>query len=220
MMSFFLSRPASAQSSHRKRLIPYLLWIAVAGIILVLILLRWGGYLLISDDPLPPHVDSAVVLQGSIPGERARLAGAMRLLQQGATNRILVSVPRESYWGQAMPPIAYAYIEKIYGHETASHIDFCETDDVDSTEEEAQVLVKCINDHGWRSIAVVTSDYHTRRTGIIWRRMLGSQHSSLHVLIHAVPDPEFHAARWWRERRSAKTWILEGTKLVWTLLGR
>jgi len=216
-MSFCLSRPAPAE---RKRLIPYLLWIAVTGIILVLILLRWGGYLLISDDPLPSHVDAAVVLQGSIPGERARLTGAVRVLQQKTTDQILVSVPRESYWGQPMAPIAYAYIEKIYGHETASHIDFCETDDVDSTEEEALALAKCINEHGWRSVVVVTSDYHTRRTRIIWRRMLRRQHSSLRALVHAVPDPEFHASRWWRERRSAKTWILEGTKLVWTLLGR
>ena len=50
--------------------------------VIVLCLLRWGGDLLISTDPLPARVDAAIVLQGSITGERARLAGAMSLLQQ------------------------------------------------------------------------------------------------------------------------------------------
>jgi len=153
-------------------------------------------------------------------GEKARFSGAARLLQQGVTNSILVSVPKESYWGQPIAPIAYAYIEKTYGKDTARHIDFCETDDVDSTEQEAAVLITCIDRHGWHSVAIVTSDYHTRRAGIIWRRMIREEHSSLLLQVHAVADPEFHASGWWCDRRSAKTWMLECTKLVWTLAGR
>ncbi len=195
-------------------------WSTLAGAAVLVSLLRWGGYLLISDDPLPLHVDGAVVLQGSVPGEKARVNGAMRVLRVGTASRILLSVPRESYWGQPVAPIAYAYVENAYGREAASHVDFCETDDVDSTEEEARTLAGCINQRGWRSIAVVTSDYHTRRTGIIWRRMLRRQHSSVRLWVHAVPDPEFHASGWWRERRSAKTWVLEFTKLLWMLAGR
>jgi len=202
-----------------RRLFRGLLWAGVAVCVIVASLLRWGGYLLISDDPLPDHVDTAVVLQGSILGENARMAGAVRVLEQGKTNRILVSIPRESYWGEQIAPIALAYIGKHYGQDIASHIDFCETDDVDSTEEEAEALAKCISHHEWRSITVVTSDYHTRRTGIIWRRMLRKQHAVFSIAIHAVPDPEFHASRWWLERRSAKTWLLESTKLIWTLVG-
>ena len=75
------------------------LLIAFALTAIVAILLRWGGYLLISDAPLPAHVDGAVVLQGSVLGEKARIAGAVRLVQQGITPQILVSVPTESYWG-------------------------------------------------------------------------------------------------------------------------
>jgi hypothetical protein len=197
------------------------LWSTLALAILVAALLRWGGYLLISDAPLPLHVDGSVVLQGSVLGEKARVAGAVHLVQQGITAQILLSVPRESYWGQPVAPIAYAYNEKVYGREVASHIVFCETDgDVDSTEQESKALFDCIQARGWHSIAVVTSDYHTRRAGIIWRKMLREQHSSIQLWIHAVTDPEFHASAWWRERRPAKNWILESTKLLWTLAGR
>lgn len=198
----------------------YALWSVLVVVALLAALLRWGPYLLISDDPLPPHVDGAVVLQGSVLGQKARFAGAVRVLQEGKTSRILVSVPRESYWGQSVMPIAYADIRNKYGAETASHVDFCETDDVDSTEDEAAALAECVEKRGLNSVAVVTSDYHTRRAGIIWKRTLRQQHSPVHLWVHAVPDPEFHASRWWRERRSAKTWLLEFTKLIWTLVER
>jgi uncharacterized SAM-binding protein YcdF (DUF218 family) len=190
----------------------------VLAVVLLVSLSLWG-YVLVSDNPLPVHVDGAVVLQGSVQDERARIAGAVAILRQGNTDRILLSVPRETYWGQAVAPIANADIEKTYGQDTASHIEFCETDDVDSTEEEAEALYKCINRQQWRSVAVVTSDYHTRRAGIIWRRMLRRQNSSLLLWIHSVRDPEFHASGWWRERRSAKTLVYESMKLVSTLVG-
>lgn len=211
----------SAGHRRRRRILRYLLWPAIALVALVVSLLQWGGDLLISDDPLPSQVDGAVVLQGSILGERARVAGAVNLFREGITDRILLSVPKETYWSQPVAPIALAEVEKTYGHETATHVSFCETDDdVDSTEEEASALVKCIENNRWQTIAVVTSDYHTRRAGIIWRRVLRQQHLSLVLLMHAVPDPEFHALRWWGERRSAKTWLLECTKLMWVLAGR
>jgi len=199
----------------------YLMWTTMFLAIVAAALLRWGGYLLISDKPLPSHFDVAVVLQGSVLGEKARVAGAVRLVQQGITDKILVSVPRESYWGQPVAPIAYAYNEKLYGQEIASRFVFCETNgDVDSTEDESRILFDCIQAHGWQSVAIVTSDYHTRRAGIIWRRILRKQHSSVQLWVHAVPDPEFHASAWWRDRRSAKYLFLECTKLFWTLVER
>ncbi len=210
-----------SSSYNVARILRLLLWSMLALALLVGALLQWGSYLLISDQPLPSHLDGAVVLQGSILGQKARVAGAVLLIQQGRADKILVSVPRESYWGQAVAPVAYAYNEKLYGQEIVSHFIFCETgDDVDSTEGESKVLFECIQAHGWHSIAVVTSDYHTRRAGIIWRQMLREKHSSVQLWIHAVADPEFRASKWWRDRRSAKYWFLECTKLMWTLVER
>jgi hypothetical protein len=196
-------------------------WALLIVLALVLCLLRWGGYCLVAEDRLPSHLDEVVVLQGSTLGEKVRLAGAVRLLEQGTASRMLLSIPKESYWGQSVAPIANRYIDKIYGHEIAGRVDYCETDlSVDSTRQEARALADCIREHGWNSIAVITSDYHTRRAGIIWEQVLRQQGPSVHLWIQGVADPEFHAAGWWHDRRSAKTWVMECTKLLWTLTER
>jgi uncharacterized SAM-binding protein YcdF (DUF218 family) len=185
-------------------------------VVVILCILHWGGSFLISTDPLPAHAQAAIVLQGSIAGEKARLDGALQLASQGIVDRVLVSVPRESYWGQAIPPVARQFIERNYGRALADRVDFCETGaGVDSTEQEAAVLIPCIQQQGWRSIIVVTSNYHTRRAGSIWRKQIRKEDPGTTTCIYGVPDQDFHEQAWWRDRRSAKTWFFESTKLVW-----
>jgi uncharacterized SAM-binding protein YcdF (DUF218 family) len=201
-----------------RRPLKWISGICLTALAIALGLFQWGGYGLVANDLLPAHLDGLVVLQGSISGEKARIEGAVRLLQQGIAGRMFVSVPKESYWGQAVSPLAYRYIEKKYGGEIASRTDFCEIrPDVNSTETEANELIECLQQHGLNSVAVVTSDYHSRRSGIIWRRILQRKHSPIRLWVHGVVDPEFHAAGWWRDRLSAKTWLGESIKLLWTL---
>jgi len=195
-----------------------LTWLPAAAIVVVLFLLFIGDNLLIASDPVPAHVDAAIVLEGSIAAEKARVAGAVDLLQRGIADRVLLGVPKESYWGQSIPPIARAYFQRTYGGDLAARVDFCETDrDVDSTLQEAQALDSCIGEQHWRSIVIVTSNYHTRRAGMLWRRM--TRHDpNIQIWIDGVTDPEFRQP-WWRHRQSAKIWALEATKLIWVTLG-
>jgi uncharacterized SAM-binding protein YcdF (DUF218 family) len=203
--------------SHRWR--RRIIGVLLAAAVVVISLLRWGGYLLIARDPLPPRLDAAVVLQGSITGEIARIAGAMRLLQQGNANRVLLSVPQQSYWGEPIAPMARRYLERNYGAELASRVDFCPTGpEVNSTEDEAHTLGRCIRQQGWQNVAVVTSDYHTRRAGMLWRKILPEEDPSARLWVYGVPDPEFQARGWWRTRLYAKTWFLESLKLIWASL--
>jgi len=194
-------------------------WIFAAVLAIVLAALGWGGALLIAPDPLPGHVDAAVVLEGSVVGYEARLAGAIALLERGTADRILLSLPGESYWHESVMPVARAYLERTYGAGLASRVEFCQmSPEVDSTEQESEAALGCIEAHHWRSIAVVTSNYHTRRAGILWRRTLRRHDSTLELSVHGVDDPEFQEP-WWRHRQSAKIWLGEFEKLVWTLLG-
>jgi len=205
-------------SSTARPLFRVLRWLLAAAVVLAFCLLLWGGKLLIASDPPPVRVDAAIVLQGSIAAEKVRLAAAIHLLQQGLANQALLSVPKESYWGQSIPPIARSYLERNYGIDAAARVDFCETSlDVNSTAEEAHVLSTCIQEHHWQSIVIVTSNYHTRRAGILWRRM--ARHDpKIRIWIEGVTDPEFQQP-WWRHRQSAKVWVMESSKLVWTVLG-
>lgn len=193
-------------------------WLLAAAIVIAISLLAWGADLLIATNPMPKHADAAIVLQGSISAEKVRLAGAIQLLQPGIVDRALLSVPKESYWGQSVPPVARSYLEKNYGTDLGARVDFCETgDDVNSTLEEAQALLPCIRQHHWNSVVIVTSTYHTRRAGILWRRLIRSD-PNIQLWMEGVADPEFQQP-WWRHRRSAKTWVTETAKLVWTVLG-
>ena len=181
-------------------------------------LLRWGGYLPVAEDSVPEHVDAAVVLQGSIASENARTAAAMELLQRGSANRVAISVPRESYWGQEIPPIARPYLEKKYGAELAGRVDFCTTEPDATSAQEAQALGLCIQQHTWRSVALLTSNYQSRRVGMIWRRTLSKGDTSVEVYVTAMPDPAYQPRGWWRQRLYAETWLRESAKLAWASL--
>jgi uncharacterized SAM-binding protein YcdF (DUF218 family) len=192
--------------------------LSAAALLLALGLLFFGDRMLIFKQPLPEHADAAVVLQGSMVAEKARMAGAMNLLQRNLADRILLSLPKQSYWGQTIAPMARAYLEKNYGSDFAARVDFCETGSaVDSTWQEAQVLSSCIRAHGWHSIVIVTSDYHARRSRMIWMKTVGNN-ANPRMWIDGVADLEFQRP-WWRHRKSAKVWFFEMTKLIWTICG-
>jgi uncharacterized SAM-binding protein YcdF (DUF218 family) len=193
-------------------------WLLAAAVVILLGLLRFGGDILIADDPVPPRVNAAIVLQGSIAAEKIRIAGAVNLLQRGVADKAVLSVPRESYWGQSIPPVARSYLERNYGVDLASRFEFCElSGGVDSTLQEAEALSSCIRGYHWQSIVIVTSNYHTRRAGMLWRRITKPD-PNLHVWVEGVADPEFQQP-WWRHRQSAKVWLLESSKLVWAIFG-
>jgi hypothetical protein len=200
------------------RLFFRVLRLLLPAVVIALILLGWGAELLISREREPERVDAAIILQGSIAAERARIAGAMDLLRRGVANRALLSVPQQSYWGQPVQPAARSFLEKNYGTDLAGRVDFCETSlEVNSTAQEAQVLSTCMRERHWVSIAIVTSDYHTRRAGILWRRITRHE-PNIRLWVEGVADPEFQKP-WWRHRQSAKTWAAESLKLVWVTFG-
>jgi uncharacterized SAM-binding protein YcdF (DUF218 family) len=209
-----------AATSHR-RTWNVLACSVVLFLLLVAATLRWGGYLLVKNDALPSHADGAVILQSSLVSENARIAGAIRLLQQGVVNHILLSIPETGFWGQSLPSLARGYLEKQYGRDIAARFEFCITGPgVDSTEQEAEALIPCIENRDWHSIIVVTSNFHSRRAGMIWRRAWKSRQLPLLLSVDGVQDPSFAPAGWWRHRLYAKTWFFETTKLIWSLVFR
>lgn len=196
----------------------WMLWVLGILALVVLCLLNWGGYLLVARDSVPEHVDAAVVLQGSVASENARTAAAMELLQRGAANRVAISVPKESYWGGDLQLIARPYLEKKYGTDLAGRVDFCSTEpDLTSPQQEAQALGPCIQEHGWKSIALLTSNYESRRVGLVWRKTLPDG-DGVSVAVESVPDPEYQPRGWWRQGIYAKTWLRESAKLAWASL--
>jgi hypothetical protein len=177
------------------------------------LLLRFGGYILFSPNSLPSHAQTAVVLQGSEIGEAARRDRAFQLLRNGTVQNVLLSVPQQQYLGVPIPELLRNFVQKQYGPELAKRVAYCEQRDVFSTIDEALALQECIKDRDWNSIIVVTSTYHTRRAGMIWSTAQSISHAHFEFAVDAAYDTDFDVRGWWRRRRSAKTWLLETTKL-------
>ena len=193
------------------------LWV-VAGMMAVLgslaLILRFGGHILVFSDPLPEHAEVAIVLTGSAVAQEARRKEAFRLLNQGVVDQVMLSVGKVYYYGQWLPDLVRSYIQSKYGKEVSARVTLCAML-ADSTAAETGALLSCVKEHRWRSVIVVTSNYHTRRARLIWR--LAEKNSPpTRVSFHGVLDGTFEARDWWRRRRYAKTWLLETTKLIWT----
>jgi uncharacterized SAM-binding protein YcdF (DUF218 family) len=83
--------------------------------------------------------------------------------------------------------------------------------DADSTREEAQALRALVTEKNWRSVIVVTSNYHTRRTRYIFQRIFPD---SVSVRVASARDGEFDPEHWWENRKSLKEFIRELAALV------
>lgn len=193
----------------------WVLWVLGIFVVLVLCLLRWGGYLLVTGNSMPQHADAAVVLQGSAAAENARTDAAMELLQRGAVDRVAISVPKESRWGEDVPTVARPFLEKKYGADLAGKVEFCTTEpDVISPEQEARAFEPCIQEYGWKSLALLTSSYQSRRVELVWRKTLSNAGGAVSVAVEGLPQPDYQPRGWWRQRVYAETWLRESAKLV------
>ena len=114
-----------------------MLVVAAIFALLIAAFLHWGGYLIEASDALPDHVDAAVVLQGPMAGERARLDKAIALVQQGSAERVALSIPKHSTWDEEVAPVAQSYLQKTYGPDLAGKVDLCETQTDASAKDEA-----------------------------------------------------------------------------------
>ena len=180
-------------------------------VLAVVAVLGWGGDLLVAPDPLPAKADALVVLAGSYRGEQARQEVALRLLEQGQADHLALSAARMTYWGEWLPDLMRRYLARRYGKEQADRAVLC-LHNADSTREEAQALRPCLEEQGWHSLIVVTSNYHTRRARHIWGEVFRGR--PMKISVYGVPDGDFEPHGWWRSRRYTKTLLYETAKVV------
>ncbi len=204
---------AATRSSHWK--------LGVLGILVVLVLcfLHWGGYLLFANDPVPAHVDAAVVAHGSVASQTARLSAAMAMLQRGSVDQVVLGIPKQSYWEEDVAQLARQYLTKTYGAALASRVDFCDTQEtVTSTAQEAQALSTCIQEHRWKAIVLVTSNYNGRLSDVTWRKILGKSDPSVQLWVNGISDSDYQPRGWWRQPLYARIWVTEFTSLIREIL--
>jgi uncharacterized SAM-binding protein YcdF (DUF218 family) len=194
-----------------------LLFFAVFCVVVYLVrhpLMRFAAESWIVEDPIE-HADAIVVLSDdNFYADRATRAA--ELFREGKAPLIVASGRRLRPAAGIAELIEHDLIER--GVPKAKIVRF--SHDADSTKEEAEALAPLFAEHKWRSVMVVTSNYHTRRARYIFRRVFPE---SVDVRVASARDGDFDPERWWEKRKSVKELTREFGGMVvaiWELHGK
>jgi uncharacterized SAM-binding protein YcdF (DUF218 family) len=190
-----------------KRALRILTLVAVIIVVLGLvfhnaILAALGSYLVRAE--APEKADIALVLAGDSEGNRILTAGM--LARRGYISRVLVSGPSGMY-GHYECDLAIPFAVKA-GYPESYFLHF--EHNAQSTQEEARNTVARLRQLGAHKVLLVTSDYHTRRAGKIFR----AAGPDLQFVVVAAPDNSFTPGGWWHTRQGEKVAFIEWLKTI------
>ena len=192
----------------RKRIVVPIVVLAIAYWSAGLWLPYFATFLVQSENPTA--ADAVVVLAGDFNGLRILKAG--ELVRAGFAPIALVSGPKFYNLSESDVAIDFAQ-NRGYPRSLFSSI----TNQANSTENEAQFMLVEIRKRGYKRILVVTSHYHTRRAGRIWRRRAAALGVEVHIV--GADDQDLVPDRWWQNREARKKLVLEWMKTLSGPLG-
>ena len=179
-----------------------------------------GGRYLQHEDPLQ-HADAIFVLAGS---RLERALEAADLYGGGYAPAIVLSPGREEpaemvarARGIRFPRDADALRDALVSLGIPRDAIIIGSGSVDSTAGEGSMLRTLTTGRGWRSVIVVTSKYHSRRTGFAMRRALAG--TGVTIVVRASRYDPADPARWWRHRGDVRFLMEEWPKLIAYWLG-
>ena len=85
-------------------------------------------------------------------------------------------------------------------------------DVVASTWEEAQQVEKTVDLHGFKSIIIITSPPHTKRSWLTYKKVFGKDQIRIFIVPSQYSD--FRPEDWWKRRRYVRDVIFEYQKLI------
>ena len=182
----------------RKRLL-----VAAMVVVVAIVLIRHAGSFLVVNDPEP--ADVIVVLGGG--NNDLRYWNGVRMMQEGYAPHLILDVfDKGETFGNWDVDLARDFVNRT----TPGKSTVCPLGD-NSTYAEAWYLRECLRGMNVKSILVVTSAYHTRRSLSIFVKRLPQYHFST----YAASDPYFFGERWWQTREWAKTTYGEWQRYLW-----
>jgi uncharacterized SAM-binding protein YcdF (DUF218 family) len=168
-------------------------------------LMRFAGRELIVEDTLEKSDAIIILSDDNFYADRATRAA--ELYRQGLAPTVAAS-------GIRLRP--YAGIAELMTHDLIERgvpkehiVPFPQ--DADNTREEADALKIMVLQKGWKSVILVTSNYHTRRARLIFRKVFPSD---IKVDMASARDGDFDPANWYEHRRAVKRFWHEVLGLV------
>ena len=182
--------------------------IVLLGLIFHNAVLAGLGSFLVKDQA-PEKADIALVLAGDAEGNR--ILTAAQLTRRGYVPKILVSGPGGLYgYHECDLEIPFA-VKAGYPESYFVHFE----NEARSTKEEAHDAVERLRQMGVHKILLITSDYHTRRAGAIFRAAA----PDLQFIVVSAPDKYFTPNGWWHSRDGQKVAFTEWMKTVTAVFG-
>jgi uncharacterized SAM-binding protein YcdF (DUF218 family) len=161
-----------------------------------------GRFLVKAQEPF--RADMVVVLAGDDRGNR--ILKAAQLVKDGYAPKVLVSGAECCYDHKESELAIEFAVAHGYPAEWFVPLPIKST----STADEAREVVRELGRlHAGRFI-VVTSNYHTRRAGCVYGRLVGRER----FRVVAARDWIFRPDDWWRTRDGRKQWLLEWLKTL------
>jgi uncharacterized SAM-binding protein YcdF (DUF218 family) len=152
----------------------------------------------------PARAEGIVALTGPSP---ERVNAAMRLLEQGKGDRLLISGVNRQVRRQELREVTPGS-RRLFN---------CCVDlgfEAENTRGNAEEIAAWARARGYDSLIVVTSDYHMPRSLVEIRTAA----PELVLIPHAVSTPELDDSRWWRAAVTARRMTLEYMKYLAVLL--
>lgn len=166
----------------------------------------------------PPHaVDYVMVLGG---GDDTRPFVAAALYAAGLAKGVLVSATKRAPEVEdGLYPPEEVVLRKTLHHQGVPDPAIIVLDGLsDSTRDEAAALGRFLEQHPDASVGVVTTNYHTRRTRMLFRRLLGER--AARVCFFAAPTDGYTPNNWWQYQIGFVSYCDEYAKLALYRLGR
>jgi len=177
-------------------------------------LMRLAGGMLIVEDPLEKSDAIIVLSDDNFYADRATRAA--ELYRQNFAPVVVASGLRLRPYANIADFMTHDLVERGVPKERI--IPFPQ--DADSTKEEAQELRRLLIGKNWKSVIVVTSNYHTRRARYIIGKVFGP---GITVRIASARDGDFDPANWYEHRKAEKRFTHEVAGYVvavWELHGQ
>jgi uncharacterized SAM-binding protein YcdF (DUF218 family) len=154
--------------------------------------------------PEPPVADGVVALTGA---STLRLEAATKLLEEGKGQRLLISGVNREATRADVQSVTKA-VKPIY--DCCVDLGFAAANTIGNARETAEWA----KSKGYKSLIVVTADYHMPRSMLELRAAMPA------VALNAYPvKTDLNAHRWWKTSSSARRMIVEYCKYL-AILGR
>jgi uncharacterized SAM-binding protein YcdF (DUF218 family) len=177
-------------------------------------ILRFAGETWVVEDPLD-RADAIIVLSDdNFYADRA--ARAADLYRHGMAPIVVASGRRLRPYAGIAELMEHDLIERGVPKDKIVRI----SHNAENTREEAQALAQQALERKWRSVIVVTSNYHTRRARYIFLHVFPAQ---TQVRVSGAQDGDFDPQHWWQSRKSLKEFTRELAGMgvaVWELWGQ